>query len=294
MAYYAEILAIGIATGAIYAIVSVGFNLIFGVLNVLNMAYGATTMVGAFGLLLLFYLGVENFWLALGVGVLVALVTGLAIERFAVRPLGGNWWNTKVATLGVAFFLENLVTRLTEGRPQPFPRPVEPAYYQLLGDVEVSNVQVFLIVFSVGVMLLLVFFLRATSAGKAVRVVAQSPDIARCVGIDVQRVTVLAFAISSAIGGVAGILNAVTFGSVYPFVGQFLGLKGIVVLIVAGIGNMRGCFIVGLVLGVLESLAVGLGGSTYRDFVAYAGMVLILLVRPLGLFGEEGRTGKEI
>ena len=294
MGYYAEILAIGIATGAIYAIVSVGFNLIFGVLNVLNMAYGATTMVGAFGLLLLFYLGVENFWLALVVGVLVALVTGLVVERVAVRPLQGNWWNTKVATLGVAFFLEHLVTRLTEGRPQPFPRPVEPAYYRLVGDVEISNVQLFLIVFSLGVMLMLVFFLRSTRAGKAVRVVAQSPDIARCVGIDVQRVTVLAFAISSAIGGVAGILNAVTFGSVYPFVGQFLGLKGIVVLIVAGIGNMRGCFIVGLVLGVLESLAVGLGGSTYRDFVAYAGMVTILLVRPLGLFGEEGRTGKEI
>ena len=96
------------------------------------------------------------------------------------------------------------------------------------------------------------------------------------------------------LAGFAGILNAVTFGSTYPFVGQFLALKGIVVLIVAGIGNMRGCLVVGLALGILESLAVGLGGSTYRDFVAYGGMVLILLFMPSGLFGEEGRTGEEV
>lgn len=294
MGYYAEILAVGISTGAIYAIVSIGFNLIFGVMNVLNMAYGATMMVGAFGVLFLFYFGIENFWLAFGAGVLIALLTGLMVERVAVRPLKGHWWNTKVATLGAAFFLENFVTRLTEGRPQSFPRPFDPIYYSLVGDIEISNVQIFLISFSVGLMVAIAYFLRTTNPGKAVRVVAQSPDIARCVGIDVQRITVLAFAISSAIGGVAGILNAVTFGSVYPFVGQFLGLKGIVILIVGGIGNIRGCLIVALLLGVLESLAVGLGGSTYRDFVAYAGMVLILLVRPLGLFGEEGRTGKEI
>jgi branched-chain amino acid transport system permease protein len=96
------------------------------------------------------------------------------------------------------------------------------------------------------------------------------------------------------LAGVAGILNAVTFGSTYPFIGQMLGLKGLVILIVAGIGNMRGCLVVALALGVLESFSVVLGGSQYRDLVAYAGMVLILLVRPHGLFGEEGRIGKEI
>ena len=294
LGFYVELVAIGVATGAIYAIVAIGFNLIFGVMNILNMAHGATMMVGTFGLLLVFHLGVENFWLGAAVGIVIAIITGLLVERLAVRPLKGNWWNTKVATIGAAFFLENLVTRITEGRPQPFPRPFPTHYYEIVAGIEISNVQIFLAVLSVGVMLAMVFFLRRTRLGKAVRVVAQSPDIAQCVGIDVQRITVIAFALSATLAGVAGILNAVTFGSTYPFVGQFLGLKGIVVLIVAGIGNMRGCLLIGLALGILESMSVGLGGSTYRDFIAYAGMVAILVVKPSGLFGEEGRTAKEI
>lgn len=294
LGYYAEQVIIGLATGAIYAVVAIGFNLIFGVMNVLNMAHGATMMIGAFGLLLAFHLGIDSFWLAAFIGLVMALITGLLVELVAVRPLKGNWWNTKVATIGVAFFLENLVTRLTEGRPQPFPRPFDITYYPIVAGVEVSNIQIFLAGSSLGLMFAMVWFLHRTPPGKAIRIVAQSPDIARCVGIDVQRVTVMAFGVSAILAGFAGILNAVTFGSTYPFIGQYLGLKGIVVLIVAGIGNMRGCLAVGLALGVLESLAVGLGGSTYRDFVAYGGMVLILLFKPLGLFGEEGRTGKEI
>ncbi len=292
--YIFEQLVIGIATGAIYAIVAIGYNLVFGVLNVLNLAHGAVMMVGSFGVLLLFYLGFENFWLAAALGIVLALLTGLLIERVAVRPLQGNWWNTKVATLGAAMFLENFVTRLTEGRPQPYPRPFKPTYYTVVGDLEISNVQIFLVVCSLGLMLAMVWFLRRTTPGKAIRVVAQNPDLAQCVGIDVQHVMVLGFGLSAVLAGIAGILNAVTFGSTYPFIGQMLGLKGLVILIVAGIGNMRGCLVVALVLGVLEAFAVVGGGSQYRDLVAYAGMVVILLVRPRGLFGEEGRTGKEI
>lgn len=292
--YFFEQLVIGIATGAIYAIIAIGYNLVFGVLNVLNLAHGAVMMVGSFGVLLLFYVGVHDFWLAAAFGVALALAAGLLVERIAVRPLKGNWWNTKVATLGAAMFLENFVTRITEGRPQPYPRPFKATYYTIAGDLEVSNVQVFLVLCSLGLMLAMVLFLRRTTPGKAIRVVAQNPDLAQCVGIDVQRVMVLGFGLSAVLAGIAGILNAVTFGSTYPFVGQMLGLKGLVILIVAGIGNVRGCLVVALVLGVLESFAVVLAGSPYRDLVAYAGMVLILLVRPRGLFGEEGRTGKEI
>jgi branched-chain amino acid transport system permease protein len=292
--YVVEQVLIGISTGAIYAIIAIGYNLVFGVLNVLNLAHGAIMMVGSFGVLLLYYLGLRDFWLASAFGVALALFTGLLVERIAVRPLKGNWWNTKVATLGCAMFLENFVTRLTEGRPMPFPRPFAASYYQIAGTLEISNVQIFLILCSLGIMAGMVWFLRGTSPGKAIRVVAQSPDLAQCLGINVQQVMVLGFAVSALLAGVAGILNAVTFGSTYPFVGQLLGLKGLVILIVAGIGNMRGCLVVALMLGVLESFAVVAGGSAMRELVAYTGMVVILLVRPLGLFGEEGRTGKEI
>ncbi len=292
--YLFEQFLIGISTGAIYAIVAIGYNLVFGVMNVLNLSHGAVMMVGSFGVLLLFYLGIDNFWLAVAFGIALALVTGLLVERIAVRPLKGNWWNIKVATLGAAMFLENFVTRLTDGRPMPYPRPFKPVYYTIVGDFEVSNVQLFLIACSLGLMVAMMLFLRHTTPGKAIRVVAQNPDLAQCVGVNVQQTMVLGFALSAALAGCAGILNAVTFGSTYPFVGQFLGLKGLVILIVAGIGNVRGCLIVALVLGVLESFSVVAGGSQYRDLVAYSALVLTLLVRPHGLFGEEGRTGREI
>jgi len=291
--YLLEQLAIGIASGAIYAIVAIGFNLVFGVLNVLNMAMGATMMVGAYGVLLGFYLGIGNYWLAMGVGILVALATGLLVERVAVRPLKENWWNIKVATIGLALFLENFVTRLTDGRPTPYPRPFDIQYYSIFGLFELSNVQLFLVGFAVLLLVLMIVFLYRTTMGKAVRVIAQNRDIAQCLGINVQRVTVVTFGVSAVLAGVAGMLNSIAFASVYPFVGQQLGLKAVVVLIVAGIGNMRGCLYVGLGLGVLESLAVGFGQSTYRDFIAYGGMILILMARPHGLFGEEARV-KEI
>jgi branched-chain amino acid transport system permease protein len=292
--YIFEQLMIGISTGAIYAIVAIGYNLVFGVMNVLNLSHGAIMMVGTFGVLLLFSLGIESFWLSAVAGVLLALLTGLVVERVAIRPLRGNWWNTKVATLGCAMFLENFVTRLTDGRPEPFPRPFKPVYYQIAGTLEISNVQIFLILVSLGIMLGMVWFLRRTGPGKAIRVVAQNPDLAGCIGINVTQVMTLGFAISALLGGLGGILNAETFGSTYPFIGQYLGLKGLVILIVAGIGNVRGCVAVALVVGVLESFAVVAGGSEFRDFIAYAGMVLILLFRPHGLFGEEGRATVEI
>jgi len=294
MGYFVEQLTIGLSTGAIYAIIAIGFNLVFGVMNVLNLAYGATMMVGTYGLLLVWFLGVRNFWLAAIGGIVAATLVGLIVERVAVRPMKGNWWNTKVATLGFAFFVENFVTRITEGRSEPFPKPFEIVYFPVVSDIEISNVQILLVVASLVLVAAMVAFLRKTKPGKAIRIIAQSPDIAECLGIDVHRITVLGFALSAALGGIAGILNALTFGSTYPYVGQFLGLKGLVVLIVAGIGNMRGCLYVGVVLGLLESLTVGFGGSTYRDLVAYGGMTLILLIRPYGLFGEEGRVAKEI
>lgn len=293
-AYIAELLIIGISTGALYAIVAIGFNLVFGTMNVLNLSHGAILMIGSYGLLLAYYLGLDNFWLAAAAGILIAVATGLLIERLTVRPLRGHWWNTKVATLGAAVFLENLVQVLTNGHAQNVPRPFEPTYYRVFADIELSDFQIFLVVVSVGTMSAMAYFLTKTRWGRAIRVLAQSPDIAKSVGIDVDRAIVLGFAVSGALAGLAGILNAATFGSTYPFVGTLLGLKGIVVLIVAGIGNMRGALYVGLILGILETLAVGLGGSTYRDAVAYCAMVAILVVRPYGLFGEQGRVVREL
>ena len=290
---YFEAFVIGIATGAVYAIVAMGFNLVFGVLNVFNFAFGAVMMVATYGALLIFRFVTDSFWLSCLFGLAVATAVGLVVERVAVRPLKGNQWTTAVATVGAAFFLENLIAFVTRPTPQDFPRPIESVtFYEIVARIEISNLQIVLVLLSVGLMLAVVGFLRFTSLGISIRVVGQSPDIAKSVGIDVQRVVVWTFAISSAIGGAAGIINSVAYSSTYPYVGTFLGLKGIVILIVAGVGNMRGALAVGLVLGLLESYAVILGDPNYRDIVAYGGLVLILAFRPGGLFGEIGRASR--
>lgn len=294
MGLFVDILMIGVATGAVYAIVALGYNLVFGVLNVFNFAHGAVMMIGSYGLLVSAYFITGDFWLSCVFGIALAVAVGLIVERIAVRPMQGNQWSTAVATIGCSIFLENLVSRLTQAKNQIFPRPFDVRYYTIYGDAEVSNIQLLLVVASLALMAAMVVFLQRTRLGKAIRVIAQSPDIGRCVGIDVQRVVVATFCIGAGLGGAAGILNASTYASTYPYIGGYLGLKGIVVLIVAGVGNMRGALVIGLLLGIFEAFAVGYGGSTYRDFVAYLGLLLVLLLRPSGLFGEEGRTGKEI
>lgn len=294
MGLFIDILMIGIATGAVYAIAALGYNLIFGVLNVFNFAHGATMMIGCYGALFSMFYVTENFWLACIVGLGTAMAIGMLIERLAVRPMRGNQWSVAVATIGCSILLENLVSRVTMAKNQTFPRPFEIRYYPLFGDAEISNMQILLVGVSLALMAGMVLFLQRTRLGKAVRVIAQSPDIARCVGIRLERVVVLTFALSAALGGAGGILNAAAYASTYPFIGGYLGLKGIVVLIVAGVGNMRGALAAGFLLGILEAFAVGYGGSTWRDFVAYVGLLGVLLVRPHGLFGEEGRVEREV
>ena len=283
----------GVSTGAIYAIVALGYNLIFGVLNIFTFAHGSLAMIGSYGALLIIFMLTGSFWYACIFGVVAAAGVGLAIERVAVRPMKGNPWTVAIATFGAAIFVDNVVSRIATPVPRLFPRPFDVSFFPFVGGAEISNLQILLAAISVGLVAAMVFFVRKTGTGKAIRVVAQSPTLAKCVGIDVQRITVITFVIASGLGGAAGVLDAVTYGSTYPFIGTFLGLKGIVVLIVAGLGNMPGCLVVGIILGVLESLSVGLGSSSYRDFVAYGGLTIILLVRPTGLFGEVGRVNRD-
>ena len=295
MSLAVEALAIGLTTGAVYAFIAIGFNLVFGVLNVFNFAHGAIMMVGTYAALYSFFLLTDSFWLACLMGVIGAAAVGLAIERFAVRPLKGNQWTTAVATVGCAFFLENIVSYVTNPRPESFPRPFENVtYYRVVGDAEVSNLQILLVILSFFLMVGVVLFLSRTALGKAIRVLGQSQDIAQCVGIDTRWVTMYTFALSGALGGVAGMINSVTFGSTEPYIGTFFGLKGIVVIIVAGVGNMRGALAVGVLLGLLESFVVIFGEATYRDIIAYLSLILILLFRPTGLFGHEARTGRAV
>ena len=283
----------GLSLGAIYALIALGYNLIFGVMNVLTFAHGTVVMIGGYTVLIAHQKVGIDYTVAIGLGVVLATLAGLLIERTTVRPIRDNPWAVIIATFGAAIVIEHAM-RLYKGipaRPVAFPSPLEHDYIYLFEGARVSELQ--LGIFGIGVVLMvgLIVFIYRTKLGMAVRAVAQSPDIAETMGISLRKIAIVSFAIASAVGGAVGILYAIYYQSIYVHVGsQFLGLKGLVIVIVAGAGNIPGSLITGLLLGALEAFTIGYIASEVRDLVAYSALLLVLIFRPSGLFGEQAQV----
>ena len=282
----------GLAIGAIYSIVALGYNLIYGVANILSFAHGALVVVGSFGMLGAYLLLGLPYPIAIVGGVLAAVIVGYVVEVTAVRPVikRGGTWGVMISTLGAALFIEFSIRAVTRGRPMPFPVPFEPVHLVLPFGVQVTLMQLVLV--GAGALLLLALWLIVyrTKLGTAIQAIAQSPDIASCLGINRFQIQVITFAIASAAAGLAGVLYSIYYGQAFAFMGITLGLKGLVVMKVAGIGHLPGCVATGLMLGLIETMVIGYGESTYRDLVGYGCLLLVFIVKPQGLFGEYGRA----
>ena len=293
MEAFVQQLVNGLSLGAIYALIALGYNLIFGVMNILTFAHGTVVMIGAYTVLIAHEKIGINYTVAIGLGLVFATLTGLLVERTTVRPIRDNPWAVIIATFGAAIVIEHAMRQYKDipARPVPFPSPIEHKYYYLFEGARVSELQLVILGTGIVLMVALLLFIYRTKMGMAVRAVAQSPHIAETMGINLRKVAVVSFAIASAVGGAVGILYAIYYQSIYIHVGsQFLGLKGLVIVIVAGAGNIPGSLITGLLLGVLEALTIGYIGSEVRDLVAYSALLLVLIFRPSGLFGEQARV----
>ena len=192
----------GITIGSLYALVAMGYNLIFGVLSVLSFAQGAIIMIGAYAMIFAISVLTLSYPLAIAFGVLTAGATGLMVERVSVRPIkvrrGKDMqWGVIIATIGMVIFLEALVRRFTSGRPESFPVPFETVYFQLPLDVRITSLQLILMTASLALLAVLMLLIYRTKYGQAVRAIAQSQRFAHCVGIDTQRITVLTFGLAS-------------------------------------------------------------------------------------------------
>lgn len=293
MEEFVQQLVNGLSLGAIYALIALGYNLIFGVMNVLTFAHGTVVMIGGYTVLIAHEKVGINYTVAIGLGVVLATLTGLLVERTTVRPIRDNPWAVIIATFGAAIVIEHAMRLYKDipARPVAFPSPLEHDYIYLFEDARVSELQ--LGIFGTGLVLMigLIVFIYRTKLGMAVRAVAQSPDIAETMGISLRKIAIVSFAIASAVGGTVGILYAIYYQSIYVHVGsQFLGLKGLVIVIVAGAGNIPGSLVTGLLLGALEAFTIGYIASEVRDLVAYSALLLVLIFRPSGLFGEQARV----
>jgi branched-chain amino acid transport system permease protein len=280
----------GLALGAIYALIALGYTMVYGVLRFINFAHSDVFMVGAF----------SGYFLAKwlpsgpGMGVLVLIgamvicaVLGVIIERLAYRPLRGRSTLTVLITaIGVSLLLQNLGQRVFGANPRSFPT-LFPVHQFHVGGLVISSAQIMVFVVAIVLLVLLRHIVLHTRTGTAMRALSFNPTAASLVGVNNDRVISFTFALGSAMAAAGGILYASNYPSIDPLMGTLPGMKAFVAAVLGGIGNIAGAAVGGLVLGLVETTVVALGGSTYRDAVAFAVLILILLLRPEGLLGKR-------
>lgn len=280
----------GITLGSIYAIVALGFTLVFGVLGIINMAHGEIFMFGAFiGVIVTTTFGLP-LWIAFVAAIAVTIILGYMLERFALRPLRGKQGVSHLAplisTIGVSILLENLSHHFFGAGNHPFSNSFAEINFKI-GSITVYLVQILIFVISVILMMALSYWLSKTKAGKALRATAENLETASILGVNTKRIITLTVIIASAMGGIAGILVGMAFNSVNPQMGLSMGLKGLAIIILGGMGSVKGAMAGGLILGLSETLVVAYGDSGYRDAIAFITIIFILLLRPQGLFGQK-------
>ncbi|MDU4960528.1 MAG: branched-chain amino acid ABC transporter permease [Sporomusaceae bacterium] len=280
----------GLTLGSAYSLIALGYTLIFGVLNIVNMAHGEIFMIGAFVGLMLVTVGNVNIFAAMLGAMLAGACLGYMLERLALRPLRqrqASHMAPLISTIGVSIFLESLALKVFGPQAQSFP----PLYSQTLldtGVIRISLVQVIILAVSFGLMGALRFWLAKTRIGKSIRATAENLETAGLLGIDTKKVIALTVMLASGLGAVAGVLIGLAFNAVEPTMGIPMGFKGLAVLILGGLGNIPGAMIGGLLVGLAEVLSVAYGASSYREAVAFGLIIILLFVRPQGLFGSSG------
>jgi branched-chain amino acid transport system permease protein len=284
----------GIALGAVYALVALGYTMVFGVLKLINFAHGDVFMVGAyFGYYLANAMGfgvhpsVMGALITTTLAMLGAAVLGMAIERFAYRPLRrAPRINALITAIGVSMLLQYSGQIIFGADPKFFPQMLPEVDLALPLDIVFSSVQIVVLVAAIGLMVALDFTVQKTRFGLALRALSQDFEAAALMGIPVGRTIAMTFALSAALAAAAGVLVGLTYPKIDPLMGNMIGMKAFVAAVLGGIGHIRGAALGGMMLGLGEEMMTGYGSSTYRDAIAFVTLIVVLLVRPAGLFGK--------
>jgi branched-chain amino acid transport system permease protein len=290
----------GLITGCLYALIALGYSMVYGVLKLLNFAHGDLYMVGAFiGYFVIGWFGGPNS-LTIPVPLLILIMVvlagggvgalGMAIERFAYRPLRDAPRIAPLITaLGVSFVLENTVLLLFGGFVRSYSTS---SFISLsngihLGDLKIDSVEIMIIVLSVAMMLGLRLIVDRTTLGKSMRAVASDREAAEMLGIDVNRTIALTFFIGSAMAGVAGVMSGLEFNSISNTIGFLAGLKAFTAAVVGGIGSIPGAMFGGIFIGMCEAFSLSYVSTKYSDLIVFGILIVTMLVRPTGIFGQR-------
>jgi branched-chain amino acid transport system permease protein len=292
----------GLVLGSIYALVALGYTMVYGILGLINFAHGDIVMVGALvSLSIVQMLGASGLppavvlVIAAGGAVLVCVALGMTIERVAYRPLRrAPRLAPLITAIGVSILIQYSAALVWGKQYLSLPSIVTPTNIKL-GGAQFTDVQAFIFLLACAIMAALLWFIKSSRVGRAMRATEQNPDVAGLMGVDVNRIVALTFLLGSAVGAIAGVMVVLYYGLAHYFMGFMLGLKAFTAAVLGGIGNVAGAMLGGLLLGVIESLASGyigdltggVFGSNYRDVFAFLVLVGVLVMRPSGLMGQQ-------
>jgi branched-chain amino acid transport system permease protein len=282
----------GILLGSSYALIAVGYTLVFGVLKLFNLAHGEVFMLAGFIGVTLLSSGAPLALAVLGAMAGAALLSVL-LERLCFRPidLDANQIAPVLSTIGFGLMLQQLAVRVWGSQPEPVPTRIEGHDFNV-GSVLISSEQLVSLGLALGLMVALALTIARSHVGRAMRAVSESVQVAELLGVDSRRVVALTFVASGLLAGLAGVLTTVTSGSASAFVGMDAGLNALAAIVVGGLGSFPGAFLGGMLLGLVQVMTVAYGSAAYGEAVVWGLLVAVLLVRPAGLFGRATAAGR--
>ena len=279
----------GLSLGSTYALIALGYTMVYGIIKLINFAHGDIYMLGAYiGFAVITKLGL-GFFPALIIAMVLCAIIGILTERIAYKPLRNSPRIALLITaIGVSFFMEYIMVYFVGANVRAFPDVIPKTQYYL-GNVVINLQQIVILCTTIALMVLLQFIVHKTKIGKAMRAVSADRDAAELMGINVNRTISATFAIGSALAGAGGVMVGMFYNSINPLMGMLPGIKAFVAAVFGGIGIIPGAMIGGFGIGLIETLVSGYGSSMYKDAVVFAILILVLIFKPAGLLGKNTR-----
>jgi branched-chain amino acid transport system permease protein len=292
----------GLVLGSVYALIALGYTMVYGIINLINFAHGEVLMVGALTSWTVVTVLADTGWpgwllmlISLGAAIVVCAVLNFCIEKIAYRPLrNAPRLAPLITAMGVSLLLQTLAMIIWKPNPKPFPLLIESETYEIGGAV-INTIQILILVITVVALAGLMFLVNRTKLGRAMRATAENPRVAGLMGVKPDTVISATFIIGAALAALAGVMYAANYGQVQHTMGFLPGLKAFTAAVFGGIGNLAGAMVGGVLLGLIEALGAGyIGlltggvlGSHYQDVFAFIVLILVLTLRPQGLLGER-------
>ncbi len=285
----------GTSLGSIYALIALGYTMVYGILQLINFAHSDVYMIGAFASYYTAMLlgrtekpGVLTLVILLAASMVACSLVGLAIERFAYRPLRkAPKLNILITAIGISLFLEYFGQVVFGADPKVFPSVLNDSVLADIGGVPLKTLDITVLLVTAVMMVALNFLIYKTKIGKAMRAVSTNMPVASMMGVNTDRIIAFTFIVGSSLAGVGSVLVGMKYPKIEPLMGMMIGLKAFVAAVLGGIGNITGAVLGGLLMGLSEEMVVGYLSSTYRDALAFGILIVILIFRPAGLLGKN-------